>query len=435
MDWNDMTDDDIREEARKTIFRNMIKGRQKNGRYFHYTKPSPNRYPYQFFWDTCFHVFILAALDEYEMAKEHIKSLFALQENDGFVGHMIYWNRLTPGRWSDLFQSRPRLANLCSTHMSALIQPPLAARAVQRIFELGGDLHFLKEIVPKLKKYYDWIAENRDFDGDGLVTIISPFESGMDWKPSYDTALGQEGKKADWRLFLKVVGVDFRNYLHDYDNATIQKKAYFLVKDVGFNTMYADNLKALADLCRATQDVEEEKYAMLSKRVAKTMLEVMYHREDCAFYDTYGPSNKKIDVLTPTAFFPSVLNEIPDSITRSVIEKHLINGNQFKARYPLPSLALNHPAFDPEESRYLWRGPTWVLNNWFLHQYLMRKGYDEQCTMLIKSIRELVLRSGFREYYNPFTGEGYGATDFTWSCLLVDMIRERNEYERKVSTT
>ena len=93
-----MTDYEIREGARKTIFRNMIKGRKKDGRYFHYTKPSPERYPYQFFWDTCFHVFILAALDEYEMAKEHIKSLFALQENDGFVGHMIYWNRVIPGQ-------------------------------------------------------------------------------------------------------------------------------------------------------------------------------------------------------------------------------------------------------------------------------------------------------------------------------------------------
>src|SRR5690606_19684812 len=142
-------------------------------------------------------------------------------------------------------------------------------------------------------------------------------------------------------------------------------------------------------------------------------------------------SNQKIKVLTPTAFFPSVLNEIPDSITRSVIETHLINGSKFRVRYPLPSLAVNHGAFEPRESKYLWRGPTWVVNNWFLHQYLMEKGYDEQCLMLIDSIRELVVKSGFREYYNPFTGAGYGATDFTWSCLLVDMMRARRKYEQE----
>lgn len=426
-----MTDYEIREGARKIIFRNMIKGRKKDGRYFHYTKPSPERYPYQFFWDTCFHVFILAALDEYEMAKAHIKSLFALQESDGFVGHMIYWNRLIPGRWSDIFQSRPRLTNLYSTHMTALIQPPLAARAVERIYELGRDLNFLNAFLPKLKKYYDWIAKNRDLDGDGLVTIISPFESGMDWKPSYDVALGLNERKADWRLFLKVIAVDFRNYLNDYNNAMIQEKGYFLVKDVGLNTIYADNLKALSGLCKAAHDAEGEKYEALSVKVTKRMLEVMYDREDCAFYDTYGSSNQKIKVLTPTAFFPSVLNEIPDSITRSVIETHLINGSKFRVRYPLPSLAVNHGAFEPRESKYLWRGPTWVVNNWFLHQYLMEKGYDEQCLMLIDSIRELVVKSGFREYYNPFTGAGYGATDFTWSCLLVDMMRARRKYEQE----
>jgi hypothetical protein len=33
----------------------------------------------------------------------------------------------------------------------------------------------------------------------------------------------------------------------------------------------------------------------------------------------------------------------------------------------------------------------------------------------------LVEKSGFREYYDPVTGEGHGAREFTWSGLLVDM--------------
>jgi hypothetical protein len=32
-----------------------------------------------------------------------------------------------------------------------------------------------------------------------------------------------------------------------------------------------------------------------------------------------------------------------------------------------------------------------------------------------------ITRCGFREYYDPFTGEGHGAREFTWSGLLVDM--------------
>jgi len=35
--------------------------------------------------------------------------------------------------------------------------------------------------------------------------------------------------------------------------------------------------------------------------------------------------------------------------------------------------------------------------------------------------RDLVLESGFREFYHPLTGEGYGARSFGWSTLVVDM--------------
>jgi hypothetical protein len=30
--------------------------------------------------------------------------------------------------------------------------------------------------------------------------------------------------------------------------------------------------------------------------------------------------------------------------------------------------------------------------------------------------------SGFREYYNPHTGEGGGANEFCWPGLVLDMI-------------
>ena len=91
--------------------------------------------------------------------------------------------------------------------------------------------------------------------------------------------------------------------------------------------------------------------------------------------------------------------------------------------YPIPSVAKNHPSFDPTATMYIWRGPTWIVNNWFMHQFLMENGYEKESKRLIDSIRSLIEKSGFREYYNPFTGEGYGAKDFTWAGLVLDMIQ------------
>jgi hypothetical protein len=50
--------------------------------------------------------------------------LFAMQEDNGFVGHMTFWKKLIPTHYSDVLQARPTLLNL-RPHMSALIQPPL----------------------------------------------------------------------------------------------------------------------------------------------------------------------------------------------------------------------------------------------------------------------------------------------------------------------
>ena len=49
------------------------------------------------------------------------------------------------------------------------------------------------------------------------------------------------------------------------------------------------------------------------------------------------------------------------------------------------------------------------------------RGFDAEANVVRDSIRALIEKSGFREYYNPFTGEGYGARNFTWSGLVVDM--------------
>lgn len=148
----------------------------------------------------------------------------------------------------------------------------------------------------------------------------------------------------------------------------------------------------------------------------------MYDDASAAFYDVYGKENTKIKILTPTIFFPVVIKEMPEAITKKVVETHFFNKEEFEVPFPIPSVAKNHPSFNPGESMYIWRGPTWILFNWFMHQFLMDKGYRKESKMLIKSIKTLIEQSGFREYYNPFTGEGYGAHDFTWAGLVVDMM-------------
>ena len=49
----------------------------------------------------------------------------------------------------------------------------------------------------------------------------------------------------------------------------------------------------------------------------------------------------------------------------------------------------------------------------------------------MQSMLKLIEKSGFREYYNPFSGEGYGAEDFTWAGLILDMMSNADLKNRK----
>jgi glycogen debranching enzyme len=276
-------------------------------------------------------VIMLARLGECELAQRNLRSLFAMQEEDGFIGHMVFWQQALPVRRSDVMQARPTWRAL-RPHMSALIQPCLAAMTLLCLFEADGDRVFLGELYAKVRRYHEWLATHRDFDGDGLITIISPFESG------------------------------------------------------------------------------------------DSMLALMYDENDAAFYDVQEPGARKLRIATPTIFFPLAAPEVPQEIAQRVLDAHFDREDQFGTPCPLPSVERRDAAFYAGETPYLWRGPTWVVNNWFVYYALKSRGFDVRARVLRGAMQGLIERGGFREYYDPYTGEGHGAHDFTWSGLLIDMV-------------
>jgi glycogen debranching enzyme len=417
----------VTEEELRTRVRELLLGNVKDGysgllgQNYCYVAPALKPYPFQWFWDTCFHVVILARLGEHDLAKRNLRSLFAMQEENGFVGHMIFWKQLLPKRRTDVMQARPTWEAL-RPHMSALIQPPLAAVALHTLYEACGDRVYLGEMYARLKRHHEWLARNRDFDGDGLLTIITPFESGMDWKPSYDPVLGYAQRVTPQRLYTsrlywKGVSVDLHNFLLRYDLARIRRRGRFLVKDAGFNAIYAWDLECMERLAPLAGD-DPAIFAERRQRVLKSMLELMYDEEDAAFFDVHG--SEKVRVRTPTIFFPLAL-EIDERIAARLLDAHFERKDGFGSPLPLPSVELRDPAFFAGETPFLWRGPTWAFINWFLYHALRKRGFEEQAARLRRSLWQAIEKSGFREYYDPFTGEGLGAREFTWSGLLLDM--------------
>lgn len=420
-----MTENELHARLRKLLVSNIKEGYSPLLRqHYCYVAPAPQTYPFQWFWDTCFHVIMLARLGEYEAAKRNLRSLFAMQESDGFVGHMIFWKQLLPKRWSDVLQARPTWQSL-RPHMSALIQPPLAATALLRLFEACGDRVYLGELYARIRRHHEWLAQNRDMDGDGLLTIISPFESGMDWKASYDPVVGYTSRITDRRLsasplFWKVINVDLQNFMRRYDLSRIQQAGKFLVKDAGMNSLYVMDLQSMEKLAVLIGD-DPEPFVQRRRRVVRSMLEQMYDEEAGAFYDVQEPGSKKLRVNTPTIFFPLIAEEIGSDIAQRVLDLHFNKKDEFRVPFPIPSVELRDPAFFAGKTPFIWRGPSWAFINWFLYRALKNRGFDTYADRLRLSLWQLIQKSGFREYYDPFTGQGHGAEEFTWSGLLIDM--------------
>ena len=134
------------------------------------------------------------------------------------------------------------------------------------------------------------------------------------------------------------------------------------------------------------------------------------------------PGARKLRILTPTIFFPLAIPELDAAVAALVLDAHFDNKDEFACPLQLPSVALRDPAFFRGETPFIWRGPMWAAINWFLYHALRKRGLAAHAERLERALRQAVGKGGFREYYDPFTGEGRGARDFTWSGLLIDML-------------
>jgi glycogen debranching enzyme len=88
------------------------------------------------------------------------------------------------------------------------------------------------------------------------------------------------------------------------------------------------------------------------------------------------------------------------------------------------------PSFDLKDRRYnsrrYWRGPTWLNTTWLLAKGLRTHGEEALAQRLCDDMVVLVAGAGFREYFNPRTGSGHGAGNFSWSAaLLLHVLAER----------
>ncbi len=375
--------------AAGVLRQNWVEGERDGGR-FAYTRPSPTRYPWQWYWDSCFAAIVWRHFEP-GRARMELETLLAAQQPDGFIGHTIFWDR-------PVALSRLPFYNVASrrSFQTGTIQPPLLAWAWRiAVGDPAGE--------PRIAAQADWLTAHRDLEGDGLLWIVQPDESGLDASPKFDPVWG-------WRANARI-GFPLlvhRNRGLDFDARRIRERGGPLLCETVVNTLWSLSLQALG-----------------RPSATPALVERLWDEERGLFLDEVQPGGARPAVATWAALAPLALPDLPDPIGRRLVEQHLLDQGEFLTPVAPPSVAASEPSYEPGGStgpiRRYWRGPTWVNSAWLVWLGLRRLGYAEAADRLASGLIGAVEREGLREYYDPRTGAGLGARDFAWSALIAEL--------------
>ncbi len=340
-----------------------------NTRYF-FTReacvPSKIHYVGVWHWDQFFHAIAYRHLNA-RLAEDQIRIVLDHQREDGMLPDAIHDEGL--------------VTHLTTPVDEDVTKPPLAAWTALKLYEKSGNLDFLQEIYEPLCRWHDWWVTHSRSDGF-LCEYRHPFSSGLDDSPLWD-----EG--------MPVVAPDLNTYL----------------------CLQCESLAHIAELIGLPD--EAQSWRGEAGEFADAIYATLWDEEKGVFNALH--LGQPVPVLTLFHLLPLWVGRWSEAMVSRLVD-HLQNPALFWSAYPLPTVALNDPKFDPKQ---MWRGPTWVNINYLFIEALMRVGRVELARELRRKTLNLIMQHhDIYEYYDPITAERppKAAPIFGWtSAVFIDL--------------
>jgi len=404
-----------------------------------YTVPAPTLYPHQWNWDSAFCAIGWAHLDPRRAARE-LELLLRGQWDDGMIPHIVFnpeAEHYEPGPRAWQTEGAPGAPRTVRT--SSITQPPVAATAARFVLERsGGDPGVeaaLRRVATGLERWHAWFEATRDPRGEGLVCLVHPWESGMDNAPRWDAPLAaiDPGAIEYRRKDDTVIDSAQRPTRYDYD------RYFFLVRErarlrfappsPATEPFLVQDAAVTAIACRAEEDLAWVAEALgvatrASLRRARLVegLTKLWDEASGTYADRDLAHDHPLCTQHVAGLMPLFAGVGSPNVARllACFESASFGG----APWPVPTVPPTDASFD---RRRYWRGPVWINVNWMLVDGLSRAGAAEAAAALASRTIELVATSGFREYFDPLSGEGLGADDFAWTAALtIDLLARQS---------
>ena len=416
-----------------------------------WTMAAPSLYPHQWSWDSAFIALGLAHIDS-SRARTELDRLFDAQWRTGKIPHIVFDPAAPetayfpgPTRW-DCARLSPDAPRHVPT--SGICQPPIHALAALRIRQVaddrggsdGGEMSaWVKRTYPRLFAWHRYLAEERDPEGSGLVSIYHPWESGCDNSPRWDFVMGRlivGEMPAYTRYDVGRVGdpnerpsddeYDFYVWLVEelkrslYNERTIHRSHPFLVKDVLFSAILVAANEALLDIAVSVAAPRRDLETI--ERWIDRGREAIRQRSAAAggaCYDFDARHNMVLPCVTVASVLAPLMAgglDVHDvKLMLRILDSEQFTGHPAIGRPLPPSASPYDPGFRP---RSYWRGPVWPVINWMLWWALRRAGEEERAAQIRAGSLAQLDDRGFAEYFEPFTDEPLGADNQSWTAAV-----------------
>lgn len=417
-----------------------------------YTIPAAGLYPHQWLWDSCF-VAIGLRHSNIARAKKELTSLVAGQWHNGMLPNIIFNNAPEYHRDRNFWRSwvSPHSPDTVAT--SGITQPPMVAEAVWRVGELLPATErrsWYKRMLPPLVRYHSWLYQERDPHDEGLVLLVHPWESGLDNTPPWmnelhehllptwirivqrthlDTLIGYlrrdrhyipPGQRLTTVETLAMFDAQRRLRRKAYDTFDILDHGLFSIEDVTYNCILARANQLLQDMAAyAHYSLPEQ--LVTDMALTPPALEKLWDEATKQYYSRDFTTHRLLMQPSIATLMPLYAGTVSPERAAQLV-RLLENDRKFGPAYPVPSVPLDSPQFEPQ--RY-WQGPSWLNTNWLIIDGLRRYGFMDHAAALSETTLEMARRSGFAEYFDPITAEPLGAHNFSWTAALtLDLLMQ-----------
>jgi len=415
-----------------------------------YTVPAENLYPHQWLWDSCFIAIGLRWLDV-DRAQAELTSLLRGQWANGMMPNIIFSNESHYRRDRALWRSWINPYSPDGVATSGITQPPMFAEA---IWQVGQRLNaaerrsWYKQMLPSLIAYHEWLYLDRDPHEEGLVLQVHPWETGLDNTPPWMAELHDHlmpwwirairathtagivnlfrrdlhytppGQRFSTLEVLSLFDAQRRLRRKAYDTDKIIRHGLFAIEDLTFNCILIRANTRLQEIAKAVRhNLPPQLLASIEK--SEQVLDTLWDEYAKTYWSRDFITHRPLKVPSIATLMPLYAGTISKE-RAAILVRQLEDDGKFGPAYPVPSVPLDSPDFDPD--RY-WQGPAWMNTNWLILDGLKRYGFTEHADALRETSLEMVEKSGLAEYFDPNTGEPLGVHNFSWTAALtIDLL-------------